>query len=252
MKAGYGHGTGHQHKAPSIHIEAVVVCVDYADFLAWTLPLNQRQFDDLIVVTSTADLATQKLCDHYHVRCVTTDVFFANGLAFNKAAGINVGMQHMSRRGWMVHLDADILLPPRTKELIERSYPNEDFIYGIDRMDIPSFEDHVKFMCDPEAQYKGQAYVQANAHDMGSRLVVEDGYLPIGFFQLWHPVTSGVHKYCEQHDAENNHSDANHARQWPRNKRGFIPEIIGAHLSSEIVELGQNWRGRKSKYFGPK
>lgn len=228
-----------------------MVCVDYSDFLAWTLPHNRAQFDSMVVVTTPEDKKTQALCSHYHVKCVTTDVFYENGYAFNKAAGINVGLKSLSRKGWVVHMDADILLPPRAKEMLERSQPNKDFIYGLDRMNCPDFPSLVKFMAEPEQQYAGQAYVCFNAFPMGARLVIESGYVPIGFFQMWNPTGSGVQLYSEKHDYKNNHSDVEHALQWPRNRRGFIPEIVSVHLESEASPQGQNWRGRKSKPFVP-
>src|SRR5271166_6643517 len=124
---------------PSIFIEAIIVCVDYADFLAWTLPFNRGQFDGCVVVTTPQDTATQDICSHYHIRCVVTDVCHNGGKAFDKAAMINAGLRECSRRDWIVQLDADILLPPRAKELIERSQPRRDFVYGLDRVDVPSF-----------------------------------------------------------------------------------------------------------------
>lgn len=250
----------HQHEVskpldstpwPPIKLEGVIVCVDYSDFLAWTLPFNRDRFDNLIVVTTPGDTKTQGLCSHYHVRCVTTDVFHAGGRAFNKAAGINVGLRTFKADGWVIHMDADILLPPRAKEMIERSQPRTDTIYGIDRMNCPDFESAMKFFANPEEQYYKQAFLQFNAFEMGSRLIREQGYVPIGFFQMWHPQGSGIKLYSEVHDDHNNHSDVTHAEQWPRNRRGFIPEIVGVHLQSENDGRGNNWRGRKSKPFGP-
>jgi glycosyltransferase involved in cell wall biosynthesis len=228
----------------------VIICVEYFDFLAWTLPFNRQQFDNLVVVTAPQDKKTRALCDHYHVKCVTTDIFYQNEKAFDKGAALNVGLNAISKRDWVVTMDADILLPPRAKEMIERSQPNREFIYGIDRVNCPSFTDLVKYISDPEPQYFGQAFVAANRFDMGARLVGEQGYVPIGFFQMWHPVGSGVSSYCELHDSHGNHSDMNHASQWPRNRRGFIPEVIGVHLSSDS-DKENNWRGRRSAPFRP-
>lgn len=234
---------------PFIFIEVVIICVDFADILAWTLPFNRNQFDGMVVVTAPHDQRTKDLCEHYHIRCVVTDVFYKGGKAFDKAAGINEGMKVLSKRGWIAHMDADILLPPRAKEMIDRSQPNTDFIYGIDRMDVPSFRDFVNFVSNPELQYYKQAFLHANAFKKGARLIREQGYVPIGFFQLWHPKGSGIDSYCTEHDIYNNHSDVNHAEQWPRNKRGFIPEIVALHLMSENDGHGNNWQGRKSKPF---
>jgi len=52
------------------------------------------------------------------------------------------------------------------------------------------------------------------------------------------------------------HSDAGRgdfsfATQWPRAKRHLLPEILAVHLEAERVPNGMNWKGRRSKPFGP-
>ena len=84
---------------------------------------------------------------------------------------------------------------------------------------------------------------------LGSRLLHQEyGYCPIGYFQLWHsshgkqyPVVSG--------SAE--HSDVVFALQWTRQKRELLPELFVYHLESERADMGANWKGRKTKPFGP-
>ena len=78
-----------------------------------------------------------------------------------------------------------------------------------------------------------------------------EGYVPIGFFQLWNPICSGINHYPQEH-GDAGRSDMLFAMQWPRNKRGFIPEIITIHLESEkLVSMGKNWKGRQTRPFGP-
>jgi len=48
-----------------MRIEAVVVCVNYSDFLAATLPKNIELVDRLVVVSHYEDRATHRLCDKY-------------------------------------------------------------------------------------------------------------------------------------------------------------------------------------------
>lgn len=211
-------------------IEAVTVCVDYSDFLAWAALWNKRHFDDWVVVTSTADTKTQKICDYHHIRCVQTDAFYDGDRAFNKGAGINAGLAALKCRDWVMHLDGDILLPPRTRDLIERASLDPQAIYGIDRMMCRSYEDWTRFVSDPEVQHTDECYVTANAFPLGSRVAQtsETGYVPIGYAQLWHPGVTGRRLYPEGHGTSAR-ADMGFALQWPRPKRHLIPEVVAIH-----------------------
>src|ERR1035437_6127938 len=83
---------GHERNR-KMRLKGIIVCVDYADVLAWTLPHNIRQFDELLVVTTGRDLHTRRLCEHLGVRRIETDVFYKGGVPFNKGAGINAGLR---------------------------------------------------------------------------------------------------------------------------------------------------------------
>jgi hypothetical protein len=86
---------------------------------------------------------------------------------------------------------------------------------------------------------------------MGTRVAIHgyNGYIPLGFFQLWHPQASGVSQYPEGHDTAS-HEDTQFALLWPRKRRALIPEIICHHLESEAAPHGTNWDGRKTREFG--
>ena len=102
-------------------IEAVTICVDFSDYLSQTLPYTLRVFDNLVVVTSHEDTATQDLCSHWGVQCVRTDLFSKDGSQFLKGAAINYGLQFCKGADWLCHLDADIALTaPRTRYWLDR------------------------------------------------------------------------------------------------------------------------------------
>lgn len=241
----------HHHK--KLKLEAVTVCVNYSDFLAVTLPHNKQFFDKYVVVTDTKDEMTRSLCEFYNVTCVQTDVFYQDGFSFNKAAGINEGLKELDMDAWVVHLDADIWLPPLTRTILEKLDLDEDTIYGIDRMMCPDYKSWSEFAERPKLTHQGWIYVYPDVFPLGIRVAAykTDGYIPIGFFQLWHPNTSNVKVYPDRH-GDIDRSDMLHARNWPRSKRGFLPEIICIHLDSEALdqrEMGKNWNGRKTKLF---
>jgi hypothetical protein len=234
-------------------IEAITTCVSYADFLSHSLLWNVRHFDRLVVVTDRKDRRTRDLCEHHHVECVGTDAFYASDRAFAKSGGINAGLALLSGADWVVHLDADIVLPPRARALIEQANLDPEAIYGIDRMMCRSFEAWLAYIAAPEVQHSCDAFVQANAFPLGVRVAKlrEDGWAPIGFFQMWNAASTGVLTYPDHGAADR--SDLAFARQWPRRKRALIPEVVAIHLASDVegAEMGNNWRGRVSPSFGP-
>ena len=237
-------------------IEAVITCVGYGDFLAATLPLNRSQFHRVVVATTPDDARTRRVCEYWNVQCVT-EPRFREG-AFRKGAGINAGLRALRRsgrgRGWVVHMDADIFLPPLACEHILRAGLDPSYIYGIDRMMVTDYAAWAEFLAFPDLQHENRVFVHPRPFPMGVRVVTPapgyDGYVPIGFFQLWSPAASGIWDYPEEH-TDAGRGDMLFARNWPRARRGFIPEVIGYHLESAPAPMGANWKGRTTPYFAP-
>lgn len=233
-------------------IEAVTVCVNYADFLAQSLPLNKGLFDRIVVVTTPEDRDTQRVCDLHNVLCVTTRVFGPPG-EFHKARGINVGLRHLQQDGWVVHMDADTVLPAQARDILNRADLDPTMIYGVDRSIVTGWQTWQRHLHRPRTQQELAAcLVHMDTYPLGARLNVPShhGWAPIGFFQLWNPAVSGVHAYPEEHNGADR-TDMLFACQWPRNKRGLIPEMIAWHLESERGPQGLNWMGRQSRPFSP-
>lgn len=231
-------------------IEAVIVCDKYHDFLRNTLPYNKFLFDRLVVVTSPEDLETQKICEFYHVQLVLTDALQSRWKKFCKGAGINAGLAALSKKNWVVQMDADICLPPQTRILLERACLDKSQIYGIDRFNVRGFKAWQRFRDQPVLQHECDSYIHMNAFPIGTRLMHahEGGWLPIGFFQLWNPLVSKVLKYPEANENAG-HTDTLFSSQWPRAKRAFIPEIVAYHLESMDAGNAKNWAGRQTKAF---
>lgn len=239
---------------PGFFIECVITCVDNADFLAHTLPNNYHLFDHFLVVTAPEDKPTKRVCDNYGVRYVETDVFRSRWGEFCKGAGINVGLSALDKKGWLVHMDADVILPSHFRKILQNADLDKSMIYGIDRFQFQSYEDWQRFYGTPEPQVQGNGVFVHTTHvgqhiAMGTRVMFEarGGYVPIGFFQLWN-VASGILKYPEGHSTAGR-EDSLFGALWPRSKRGFIPEVIAFHLESEQAPMAVNWSGRKTKQF---
>ena len=94
------------------YIRVITVCVNYDDILKITLVRNARHFPEILVVTSPADTRTKEV-----VSCVPsatifeTDAFHKNGRKFNKGLAVEEAFDRIGRQGWILVLDADILLP---------------------------------------------------------------------------------------------------------------------------------------------
>lgn len=241
-------------------LEAIIVCKDYADFLAETLPLNLSHFDDVVVVTHPDDKETQAVCAKNSVECVKTTVFHDNGDDFNKGLAINVGKDHLKGNGWYLHLDADMVLPHRFRHMLDRARLDPKNIYGADRVNVYGFEAWKRLENNLYHPYEQRWFIDPGyCHQekppentrFGARVVhMEYGWVPIGFFQLWHSSHSARYNYKRGAAAG---TDVMFPTQWPREHRVLLPEVVCYHLDSEPKHgIGTNWHGRKSQPFKPK
>lgn len=235
---------------PNFAIEAVVVCDGYHDFLRCTLPTNKFLFDKIVVVTSFEDKQTQRICEFNHVACIPTDELETRKRKFCKAHGINVGLAALRKSDWVVHLDADIWLPPQTRILLQRASLARRMIYGIDRFMVKGYKRWDEFMNMPQLQHENECWVHMGAFPLGTRVMQMDlaGYFPLGFFQMWNPGVSQISTYPAEHTTAAR-TDVLFAAKWPRALRGFIPEIVGYHLESIDARMAANWAGRTTAPF---
>lgn len=231
-------------------LEGIIVSVNYGDFLEHTIRENMPYFDRLVIVTSPQDKATQALCERLSISCVVTDCMFDRGQKFNKGMAINLGLGHLNVDGWVLHLDADIVLPHNFRRLLDHARLDRENIYGADRVNVYGWEAWQRLKNSQHNTHSYRYLVSPPPHPLGSRLVHEEfGYAPIGYFQLW----QGAKRYpIHQGNAE--HTDVLFSLQWPRKNRVLLPEVFVYHLDSNAgpSKMGENWNGRKSPQFGPK
>lgn len=240
-------------------VEAIIVCKDYSDFLAETLPENLSQLDDIIVVTHKDDKATQAVCNKNSVHFITTDSFEEYGHVFNKGAAINLGLDQLRAEDWVLHLDADIVLCKDFRRMLRQAQLKKDAIYGADRINVYGYDAWHRLKPKLGRHYQDRWFVDPGfAHDpegpdgtrFGTRVIHKEyGWVPIGFFQLWH--SSAGHRYNVKRGAASG-TDVLFPAQWPRDKRVLLPDVLVYHLDSELThKMGTNWKGRKSQPFGP-
>jgi hypothetical protein len=103
-----------------MHIDAVTICVDYADFARHSLPANKQHFDAYTVVSAPDDLETQALCGDLDIPCVLTSALRPyDGIAKARAINLGIGEQYGSDR-WIALVDADTVLPAHTRRVLDR------------------------------------------------------------------------------------------------------------------------------------
>lgn len=247
------------------HLEVVTVCVGYADFLQETAKWNAGLFDRWIIGTLASDEQTRWVCNKFNLECFVSEdvkIHTKDGKGFNKGRLVERLLQQTSNQGWRLHMDCDIALTHRFRHLLNVAELDESFIYGCDRGNLHSWEDWQKLIASGYMQGGSWAYHCQNSFPKNVKLDVGDrfvhpkmGFVPIGFFQLWHSSQdewNGIrHKTYPTEHSSASRTDVQWGLKWDRHKRAVIPEVIAIHLESEKVPKGTNWNGRTTKWFGP-
>ena len=215
-------------------LEAVMVCVDYSDFLDISLPRNKKHFDNIIVVTSNADKNTQEVCKKNKVACVITDCMFEN-MGFNKGKAINKAIGAAQRKDWVLITDADMIMPDNLRYKLDNMSLDPSIAYGTGRKMCPTYEDWERYS---SGEIDGADWVhQTRRINIG-----------VGFFQLVNAKCKILENRDNWYSEDYNHcgrSDRIFWRQFDPKNRMSIRDIITIHLGSD--ELGANWRGRTTK-----
>jgi hypothetical protein len=235
----------------ALRIEAVTVCVDYADFLECTLPSLRAAVDDLVVVTAPADRRTRKLCRREEVNTVVTTAMHDHGRRFSLGAGIDAGLRALPLSDWVLVVDADIVLPPKTHRTLDYLQLDSAKLYGIDRVHCRGWAAAHKFSTEPRAVRNFEVPFLRD-FPVGARITYpEYGYLPCGFFQLWNARATGYRDYPIHGAGTAEGSDLMHAARFPRQYRELIPELVGIQLETDgpADPVGVNWAGRRTVEF---
>ena len=240
-------------------IEAVTFCVNYARELNTVAPNNLPFFEKWVIATEARDEETRYVCRQHGLQCLISEDHHWNGDGLNKGRMVDRALQHMSAGLWRLHIDADICLPAKFRRVIDQAHLYECNIYGADRVMVRSQEQWQKLLASGwlHGRTQGPNSVEVpNGFGIGPRWSShESGYVPIGFFQLWHGSQDEWHgvrtkPYPHSHGSACR-SDVQHALQWDRRNRVMIPELYVVHLESEATQNGANWDGRTTKPFGP-
>lgn len=236
--------------------EAVIICVNYSDFLSITLPQNKKVIDRILVVTKDSDFETINLCKKLQVEYIVTDAFNYNGASFNKGLAINVGFSQLKLRDWIINLDADILLPDNFSETVSREMQNIECSYSCRRYDIPTFKEWLEVMQNRELiktkkLYRGIGYGNFFCFNFNSSIFQKS----IGEFKgLPYP-------YWFSHASESDWifrnrwsdwiydpplNDNPHQHEIENRDRAEHPEFL-KELSCQVIHLGETGRNALSR-----
>lgn len=239
-------------------IEAVTVCIGYADFLAEVAPWNRPHFDRWLIVTTEKDTETREVARHFRLSTLVTNDSDRDG-PFSKGRLIERGLQQLSSDGWVMHIDGDIALTSTFRHDLERAHLRKEAIYGFDRVMVKgaeSWDNLAKsgWLMNPRTWHP-HGIGAPPGYEIGSRWAGSDGYVPIGYAQFWHRTGGGEEwrgaraKPYPHHHGTACRGDVQFGLQWDRQDRVLIPEILCAHIEPEGVTEGANWKGRKTPKF---
>jgi hypothetical protein len=223
-------------------ITAVTVCVGYADILETCVRWNRQHFSRWIVVTTSEDEDTQALCRDNDIECLLYDGFTDEHGPFQKSKGINeafkrINFETKDRMEFVLHIDADIVLPRNFTRLIQGGdlscLLSAHTMHSAHRVHLPeksSDEDILKM------------FGLLRKH----KLRGVDGDLEAGFFQLFRAKDIGgmgwlglKHVYPEM-SRDAGFDDILFVRMFPQ-KRTLAINVI--HLGESEV----HWKGRVVK-----
>lgn len=222
-------------------LRGIVICVEYDDLLALTLPRNLRHFEECVVVTSLTDQATVDLCNLFpNVRVLQTNAFYEGGARFNKGAAMEAGFDFLGRDrdGWVLIWDADTELPERMPDVANL---DRQRIYGARR----------RILNDPRKWSPADL-------DWNSLPIRPDRVIP-GYFQLFN-TSAEVLRRRPWYDTTYVHAggaDTYFERLWPPQMRGWLSSDLVNYCPMfqmrgciEVLHIGpcdHNWFGRATQ-----
>ena len=219
-------------------LEVIIPCVGFDDMLAVTLSQNVHHLDHLIVVTTHEDAQTCRVAEEYGATVIRTDLFGHQGKALAKGAALNAALAFCQFSGWRLVLDADIILPESFRRILfNHTHLDPQCLYGADRVDVigRAALNSIKY---PQWGHREEVLTNLPIRArVNTRLA---GYLPLGYFQLWHAES---HKSYPSTAGATGLDDAVFAMQWPVSHRRLLPSVIVYHICAAQPQLGENWDG---------
>ena len=215
-------------------MDCFTVCVDYWDYLDTTLTRMAQWFDRITIVTNKADKHKPNVEKAWRdkgepiIEKFRTDVFYANGAAFNKGAALEKALAAVNLVGWICVMDADILLPDVWERDDAMASMEPGNIYSPTRRDLPPGAHHMDKMWWSEWPLGDDSVTKCP-----------------GFMQIFHasdPILAN-HPWYPSHWMHGGGCDSDFCEKWPKSRQ--------KRLEFDVLHLGEprkNWCGRVTAY----
>lgn len=204
-------------------LRALIICVDFSDLLAITLPYNRHHFEEVLVVTTPTDKQSQNVARNCGADVYETDSFYEPGAVFNKWSPLEEGLDVMGREGWICLIDADILWPKT----------------------LPAFELKPDCLHGPKRRVMTNSFATIPDDWSEFPFYLPNSKLIAGYSQIFHADDPHISEppWHETNWVHAAGADSYFQQQWPRRNRLRLP-FATLHLG----EVGVNWCGRTSPY----
>jgi hypothetical protein len=202
-----------------MRITAITFAIDYADYLRAMLPSLVPHVDAVYLTTQPGD-ECGRLGREYGAIVTESETIRLSGATINKAGQIREAQKrvYLERPGdWVLIIDADIILPADSREVIERHVDRFDALYGCVRRNYDTPEDYA-----------------------AGRVCNRFGPIHCGYFQLYQPTHSNYPLY-EEWSATCEYSDDRFKHGWNERLRLALPMEVD-HLGPVNV----NWARRQT------
>lgn len=207
-------------------MRAILVSVDYSDFLALTLPYNRHHFDEVLVVTTHSDIDTARVATECNADVFMTEAFYDGEAVFNKWKALEQGLDEFGRHGLICIMDADVMWPKQLPEMTfecGKLYTPRRRMYRDVRLPIPDESEwhHIE-LAHQERDWSGYSQI----------FHAEDPHLgPAPWHEINWKHAGGADTFFQ--------------RKWSKDCKIRPP--------FEVLHLGQehkNWCGRTTEYVG--
>lgn len=149
-----------------MQMKAMLVSVNYSDYLEYILPYNTLIFDEIVVITTKTDIDCQRVCKKYtNVTCIVVEdkLLKHNNAVFNKGKLLNEGMYYLRDQkynGYLCLTDSDIIFnnyikkfKQHIKKLNARKINTQEILIGMPRYIIEKQEDFVTWQNNTTKKY---------------------------------------------------------------------------------------------------